>query len=290
MSNKGKAKPNNSEIVSAMRDFSKQEISLGFFLESSRNIDDKQKKLLRRPPIQTFGLVILSLLGIVIFELLTSTATDAPEFITDNYVPLWIVFLGVVAATFKLLLMGAKYDERRMALFCKTNALLEVPYRTKYSGDLRDGLGTDSAFTGLGSAGQCFSFGRINGWFDKDHKPPTRMHGYSVDPNADVESLLFVRVEAEGLNQDLEYFSPDRPVSREHIAKISEKGFQALSSLAKKYAVVIGEGAVLVSGAGGSLNSVADSLLIVDLSLESRWKLMQIIIGGKLADVVEGLA
>ncbi|MFM2238180.1 MAG: hypothetical protein RL389_527 [Actinomycetota bacterium] len=290
MSNKGNSKPNNLEIVAAMRNFSKQDISLGFFSESSRNIDDKQKKLLRRPPIQTFGLVILSLLGIVLFEILTSTGPDAPEFITNNYVPFWIVFLGVVAATFKLLLMGAKYDERRLALFCKTNSLLEVSFRTSYPGDLRDGLGTDSAFTGLGSAGQCFSFGRINGWFDKDHKPPTRMHGYSVDPNADVESLLFVRVEAEGLNQDLEYFSPDRPVSRERIPNISETGFQALSSLAKQYAVVVGGGAILVSGAAGSLNSVADSLLIVDLTLESRWKLMQRIIGGKLADVVEGLA
>ena len=287
----GKAKPNNSEIVAAMRDFSKQEISLGFFLESSRNIDDKQKKLLRRPPIQTFGLVILSLLGIVLFELLTSTAPDAPEFITDNYVPLWIVFLGVVAATFKLLLIGAKYDERRMALFCKTNALLEVPYRTTYPGDLRDGLGTDSAFTGKSRAGRFISFGRINGWFDHDHKWSTRSYLNSfVDPNADVESVLFVRVEAEGLNQNLEYFSPDRPVSREQMVDISDNGFESLSSLAKQYAVVIGEGAILVSGAGGSLNSVADSLLIVDFSLESRWKLMQRIIGGKLADVVEGLA
>ncbi|MEY4452157.1 MAG: hypothetical protein RLZZ380_1278 [Actinomycetota bacterium] len=289
MSNLGNAKPSNQEIVAAMRDFSKQKISLGFFSGSSRNMDEQQKKLLHRPPLQTFGLAVLAILGFVLFEILTSTAFDIPEFITDNYLLLWVVFLGVLAAFFKLLTLGAKYDERRLALFCKANSLIQVPSGTSYSGDLRDGFGTDAAFTGFDSAGKCFSFGRINGWFDKDHKPPTRMHGYSVDPNADVESLLFVRVEADGLNQQLQYFSPDRPVSREQLANISEKGFQAVSSLARQYAVVVGEGAIIVSGAAGSLNSVADSLLIVDLSLESRWKLMQRLIGGKLADAVEGL-
>jgi hypothetical protein len=290
MANLGNAKPSNQEIVAAMRDFSKQEFSLGFFSDSSRNMDEQQKKLLQRPPLHTFGLVALGILGFVLFEILTSTAFDIPEFITHNYLLLWVVFFGVLAAFFKLLALGAKYDERRLDLFCKANSLIQVPSGTSYPGDLRNGLGTDAAFTGLGYAGKYFSFGRINGWFDKDHKPPTRMHGYSVDPNADVESLLFVRVEADGLNQQLEYFSPDRPVSRDQVANISEKGFQALSSLAKQYAVVIGEGAILISGAGGSLNSVADSLLIVDLSLDSRWKLMQRIIGGKLAEVVEEIA
>lgn len=178
-----------------------------------------------------------------------------------------------------------------MNLFCEVNNFNPVSDYTKIPGDLRKDGCIKNAFHPKGTLGDKITFGRTKSWFDFDHKAPSTGSDHrGADPESDLEFFLFVKVDLNGLDGDFKYFSPDRPVEKSEVPPMSDQAFQALSGLACKYAVVLGENSILVSAAGGSLNSVSESLQVIDLRLESRWQLMQRIIGGKLADVVEGLS
>ncbi len=196
------------------------------------------------------------------------------------------MFAGLIAILIYLGSVAGKYAERRETLFCQANGFVEIEMGTKLSGDLRKDGAIEVGYSLASVAGEKVYFGVIRGWFDKDHKAPKVYGRYG---SSEEELRLFVSVDARDLEQEVAYFSPDRPVVRDQVPMMNIQALQALSELARKYAVVVGAGSITVSAAGGSLNSASESMQFIDLSQDMAWKLIQRIIGEKLATVVEGL-
>ena len=288
MANVNGPKASNAEIAEAMRAFSKTPVNFGFWGEVKLPKNDKTAQLVNQPWWSKAITGVVGILAAILFLILVPKRGEVMEPFRSNLMIWWPVLIGFVGILLYQASVAMKFAKRRESLFCKANGFKEIEMGSQINGDLRKkGEGIQVGYTLDSFAGQNISFGSVHGWFDKDHKAPKHYSQYSA---TEEECLLFAAVDARGLGQELAYFSPDRPVIRDQVPVMTDQAFQALSELARKYSVVIGEGSIVISGAGGSLNSATETFQFADMNDQSKWRLLQRIIGGKFADVVEGIS
>jgi hypothetical protein len=280
----GDQQPSNAEIAERMRAFKFAEMNLSFKDDEINLPASKQIKRLHSPLwVRVIGGLtgLVSLLGIP----LLFPRGQVLDWVWKQYglfIGIWI--LAICIAVTALAIEG-RYTDRRWQLFANANELEVLKYGVSLPGDLRTNRGTSLGFRLNTFAGRNVSFGICDGWFDKESKWP--VGGYSAGES--VESILFVRVELPTFSGPSRYFGPRRPLEFSSLPAMSEKAEIALTSLAARYSVVVGQGSIIVSHAKSSGVSVTESLEYIDLSLDSLWMLFSKLISGKLADIVEGV-
>ena len=286
MATKRNSEPNNSEIAAAMRSLKFSNLKLGFIGDETSLNYSEQNSTIHAPGWLRASMGLVGVVFMLVFFLLFPRSGELIQEVQDYY---WLIMIGwILLGVLGVYLMLArdKYTERRWKLFAKANGLEElVTNEEKFPGNLRKNGHVYQAFRIASKPGRHVWFGIVHGWFDPDHKKPVGS-GYSAP---DFENLLFTRVNSSAFNGPVVLYGPNHPVARYEVPEMTDAAFQALNSLANKYAVVIGGGAFVVSHAAEVSMAVSASMEYTDLSMESRWRIMAELISGKMADVVEGL-
>jgi len=99
---------------------------------------------------------------------------------------------------------------------------------------------------------------------------------------------LFVYVAVPELTNEFIYVNPSQPPTWIELPAMNEKAKQVLSTLAKRYAVVIGGGGIGVGLAKDSTNGMQSSLR-GDMKSPSGWGVCYGLLSEEVADIIEGL-
>ena len=126
-------------------------------------------------------------------------------------------------------------------------------------------------------------FGTTRSWWDPLSKPITT--GRAALPIG----TLFIYVAIDSLCGDSVFASPFRKPNWDTMPPLTDKAKQALSRLASKYLVRLGEGGLLIAYARDANNGLTSSLENTTLQKRS-WQILYTLMSSEVADIVEGLS
>ena len=174
------------------------------------------------------------------------------------------------------------------------NGLVVLPSGTRFPGDLVTNLNSLllNKYTGVGTPFESafalkyddelkVAFGLSSLWWDGSSSVGTNR---GLMPS----ESLFVYVAVPELTNDFIYLNPSQPPTWSELPAMNEKAKEVLTTLAKRYAVVIGGGCIGVGLAKDSTNGMQTSLR-GDMKSTSGWQACYGLLSQEVADIIEGL-
>jgi hypothetical protein len=221
---------------------------------------------------------------------------DDPDFvwIRENFY--WLLPIWSVPAFF-LWKASRKVEDEESSFLSKAvamNGLVVLPSGTRFPGDLVNNLNSllmnqhtsvgttfESAFALKYDNQIRVAFGLSSLWWDASSSVGTNR---GLMPS----ESLFVYVAVPELTSDFMYVNPSQPPTWSELPAMNEKAKEALTNLAKRYAVVIGGGGIGVGLAKDSTNGMQTSLR-GDMKSPSGWSACYGLLSEEVADIIEGL-
>lgn len=274
-----------SALVQAMRSFRFENIDLAITYGDSDATDPDSKKQ-RKQNVLARTFAYSGVAGTLVCLVLM---VNAPGVLLEKVFFGHGIILAFLILSLGAMVFGAKAWEieetRRWNRFAEANKLEVIGYGTPIPGDLRSGRLVTQGFRPLDPVTKPISFGVCHAWFDFDSKWPVGA------PNAadSFEEIMFIQISLPELESYDVYMNPKRNPDFMNLPTLSETGKVALMSLSAKYAVYIGKGSIVLSHSPSRAVPVTASMEYTDLSLPSRWSIINQLIRGDLANLVEGI-
>jgi hypothetical protein len=297
------AKSNRDELVKTLRGMQFSKLNLGFL--KGEDLDGKQ-----REGYDKYGKFQIRF-GWGIGAILTGLAAyamyyaffprrayyyDDPDFvwIRENFY--WLLPIWAVPAYF-LWKANRKVEDKESSFLSKAvakNGLVVLPSGTRFPGDLVTNVNSllMNQYTTVGTTFESafalkyddqirVAFGLSSLWWDASS-------GVATNRGLMPSESLFVYVAVPELTNDFIYVNPSQPPTWSELPAMSEKAREALTTLAKRYAVVIGGGGIGVGLAKDSINGMQTSLR-GDMKSPSGWNACYGLLSTEVADIVEGI-
>lgn len=297
------ANSNRDELVRTLRGMQFSKLNLGFL--KGEDLDGKQREGYDKyGKFQIrfgwgIGAILAGLAAYAMFYAFFPKhyySYDDPDFvwIRENFY--WLLLVWSVPAYF-LWKANRKVEDKESSFLSKAvamNGLVVLPGGTRFPGDLVNNLNSllMNKYTSVGTTFESafalkydnqirVAFGLSSLWWDASSSVGTNR---GLMPS----ESLFVYVAVPELTNDFIYVNPSQPPTWSELPAMNEKAKQVLTTLAKRYAVVIGGGGIGVGLAKDSINGMQTSLR-GDMKSPSGWSVCYGLLSEEVADFIEGL-
>jgi hypothetical protein len=297
------ANSNRDELVRILRGMQFSKLNLGFL--KGEDLDGKQREGYDKyGKFQIrfgwgIGAILTGLAAYAMFYAFFPKryySYDDPDFvwIRENFY--WLLPIWAVPAYF-LWKANRKVEDKESSFLSKAvamNGLVVLPGGTRFPGDLVNNLNSllMNKYTSVGTTFESafalkydnqirVAFGLSSLWWDASSSVGTNR---GLMPS----ESLFVYVAVPELTNDFIYVNPSQPPTWSELPAMNEKAKQVLTTLAKRYAVVIGGGGIGVGLAKDSINGMQTSLR-GDMKSPSGWSVCYGLLSEEVADIIEGL-
>jgi len=298
------ANSNRDELVRTLRGMQFSKLNLGFL--KGEDLDGKQREGYDKyGKFQIrfgwgIGAILTGLAAAAMFYAFFPRQRyyhyDDPDFvwIRENFY--WLLPIWAVPAYF-LWKANRKVEDKESSFLSKAvakNGLVVLPGGTRFPGDLVNNLNSllMNKYTSVGTTFESafalkydnqirVAFGLSSLWWDASSSVGTNR---GLIPS----ESLFVYVAVPELTNEFIYVNPSQPPTWIELPAMNDKAKQVLSTLAKRYAVVIGGGGIGVGLAKDSTNGMQSSLR-GDMKSPSGWSVCYGLLSEEVADIIEGL-